>query len=209
MTQLLSTIMVLLVIYSCEPYVAFTESQPVDKKVLSKFPSKIRGTYKDSSQVNTISVSKNHITKTSKWDFKINKNELDTNKARIQGQLILDLQTDRKIPFTLDNDSIQFSVIQLDTVFELSKINILKKYKGHYFLNREYGESNWKVEKLTINKGQLTISKISNQFDLDQLREITNTSIDTTYTFTPTKKDFKKFIKSGGFKNNIVYYKVK
>ena len=48
-----------------------------------------------------------------------------------------------------------------------------------------------------------------NQFDLDQLREITNTSIDTSYTFTPTKKEFKKFIKSGGFKNNIVYYKVK
>ena len=47
MRQLLSTIIVLLIIYSCEPYVAFTESQPVDKKALSKFPSKIRGTYKD------------------------------------------------------------------------------------------------------------------------------------------------------------------
>ena len=87
----------------------------------------------------------------------------------------------------------------------MSKINILKKYKGYYFLNRKYGELNWEVEKLTIKKGQLTISEISNQFDLDQLREITNTSIDTLYTFTPTKKEFK----SGGFKNNIVYYKVK
>ena len=123
--------------------------------------------------------------------------------------MILDLETDRKIPFALDKDSIQFSVIQLDTVFELSKINILKKYKGYYFLNRKSGELNWEVEKLTIKKGQLTISEISNQFDLDQLREITNTSIDTSYTFTPTKKEFKKFIKSGGFKNNIVYYKIK
>ena len=66
-------------------------------------------------------------------------------------------------------------------------------------------ESNWKVEKLTINKGQLTISKISNQFYLDQLREILH--LLNYIQFTPAKKEFKKFIKSKAFK--ITWYTIK
>jgi hypothetical protein len=107
-----------------------------------------------------------------------------------------------------DGDSILIHYHFEDTLFNISSGNILKRYKGYYLLN--YGDStNWHVNKLYLHKGILTLSAIRGD-EINTLREITETASDTTnYHFKPTKTQFKKFLKSEGFKIAESYFRVK
>ena len=87
-----------------------------------------------------------------------------------------------------------------DTLFNISADNVLKKFKGYYFLNNRYKDSSWEVKKLSLKKGVLTVGSVSDNDDIQKLKEITETTADTTSTnFTLSRKQFKKFVKQDGF----------
>ena len=75
--------------------------------------------------------------------------------------------------------------------------NVVRKFKGYYFLNTRYSKTSWYVQKVQLLKGQLVISSISTNEEIENLKEVTETT-DTIppYQFTPKKKQFKKFVKT-------------
>jgi hypothetical protein len=89
--------------------------------------------------------------------------------------------------------------------------NVVRKFKGNYFLNTRYNKTSWSVEKMNLSKGQLTISSISTKDDIENLKEMTETAQDTVINsnFTATKKEFKKFVKNDGFSDSEAFVRIK
>jgi hypothetical protein len=117
----------------------------------------------------------------------------------------------------INGDTINASQTYIDTIFQISENQILKKFKGSYFLNFKENENFWNVSRLDINKdilliGQITPSDTLLRFDFVVKNEEFNKSDSTTtteYSINPSKKEFKKLMKSNSFKESECYFKKK
>ena len=96
-----------------------------------------------------------------------------------------------------------------DTIFSVKQGDILRKFKGYYFLSHQTSKNNWNVIKLTKTRKRLTLGTISTKEDIEKLRELTETKSDSIYTFRPTKKQLKQFLRDKGFSNEDSYVKIK
>jgi len=67
----------------------------------------------------------------------------------------------------------------------------------------------WEVHKVAINRNGAVISTIAKDADFDQLSEITEEDGPAPHTFSPTKNEFKKFVKSGGFAKEEEFIRTK
>ena len=109
----------------------------------------------------------------------------------------------------VSGDTIKLHVRQADTLFLLSDSNVLKKFKGYYFLNYRADKNTWWVQKLSLTKGVLTIGNITDSAAISHLKQLTESPQDTTsLPFSPTKKQFKRFLQSKGFSDQDVYQRI-
>ena len=188
-----------LVLDSCEPAATFNKPQPDTLKSLTVFPEHIQGKYIANDYASTVTITDKLITRYYDFDFKEHKDTLGTSYKLI-GDTLINLADSTKEKVFIKGDTIFQHFQGIDTLFNISVDNVLKKFKGYYFLNSRYSENAWEVKKLLLQKGRLTIGTISNEDDIKKLKEITETTADTTSThFTLTRRQFKKFIKQDGF----------
>jgi hypothetical protein len=188
----------------------FKEPQPTNTSNLSKFPRRIQGTYISLENNTTLRITSNLIQRIFNADFKIHPNEIDST-MRLSGDTLIDLNANEKYLIKKVGDSLAGQFHYDDTLFILNKVNVLKKFRGYYFLNTYYDKQCWGVMKVKYSKGQLTIGNISSELDIKNLVEITETPQDTIYPyrFTPTKKQFKKFLKIDGFSDKEIFERIK
>lgn len=201
-------ILIILSFFGCSPSVSFDEPQPSDTKSLNEFPDKLHGEYLNKSNNQLLIISDKLIKVVCDFDQKENKNHLDSN-IKLTGDTLLDTSDSSKTLIRYEGDSIVMHFHSEDTLFSISDKNILKKYKGYYFLNVS-NTPYWNVKKMHLTKGILSVNSISTKEEINTLREITETISDTTsYNFKPTKRQFKKFIKQDGFKDSEYYIRLK
>jgi hypothetical protein len=195
---------------ACEPKVTFTEPQPAGVDKLSKFPKLLQGEYLSLNDNSVLIVEDKLIQHINDFESKMHSSEVDSS-FKISGDLITDVENNVSYPFRRDGDSLIISVHQIDTLINLNLKDIAKKYKGYYFLNKFYEDAKWEVKKIELSKGELTLSSISSEEDINNLKTITESPQDSVapYKFTPTKKQFKEFVKSGGFKQGKKFVKKK
>lgn len=188
----------------------FTEPQPVNTDNLSKFPNRIKGHYLSLSDSSTLTISDNLIERTYDFDYKIHPNQLDST-ARLSGDTLINIESNEREIIKRDKDSLVIHFHDTDTLFLMNYDNVVRKFKGYYFLNLRYDKTTWMVEKMQLTKGQLIISRISTEQDIDRLKEITETAQDTvvTYNFTATKRQFKRFVKNDGFSDSETFVRLK
>ena len=200
----------LIILNSCkEPIVSFAEAQPKDINELNAFSKKIIGTYYNTENKTELRISKYSIFKKMIVEDTLKISEIDKNEI-IKNDSLLNSVTKESYQIKRINDTLFSNYIYQDTIFDLNKKNVLKKFKGYFFLNVLIAKSGfWSVEKLNLRKGVLTINRIETENELDLLQSITETKMDTIKPFTikPTKKQFKEFIKKNGFTNGEVYLK--
>ena len=208
--RIISAIIILTSLVACEPPVTFTEPQPVDTDNLSKFPRRLKGVYLSLSDSSILSINDKLIQRTYDFDYKIHPNQLDST-ARLSGDTLINLETKERELIKRDGDSLKIHIHSVDTLFQMDYDNVVRKFKGYYFLNTRYDKTRWKVEKMNLSKGQLILSSISTKEDIKNLKEITETTQDTVtnYNFTATKKEFKKFVKNDGFSDSETFVKLK
>jgi hypothetical protein len=108
-------------------------------------------------------------------------------------------------------DSLNHPAVFLDTVFSIARNDVLKRYKGFFFINHEFSSGNWEVEKLKYKHGILSIGEITSEAEINNLEKITETVRDSVVPFKvkPTKQQFKAFLKSNGFSGEEAYVRVK
>jgi hypothetical protein len=208
--KIISVIIILTSLVACEPPVTFTEPQPADTDNLSNFPNKLQGAYLSLSDSSTISINDKLIQRTYDFNYKIHPNQLDST-ARLSGDTLINVQTNKRELIKRDGDSLRIHIHNVDTLFQMDYDNVVKKYKGYYFLNTRYDRTSWSVEKVHLTKDQLIISSISTKEDIEDLKEITETTQDTVsnYNFTATKRQFKKFVKNDGFSDSEIFMRLK
>ncbi len=204
------TIIAMTSLFSCEPPVTFTEPQPADTDNLTKFPDRLQGKYVSSEGNSTLIVGDKSIQRIYDYDTKVNVKQLDSNYT-VSGDTVTDIKTKEKRILKREGDTLYDHVHSVDTLFQMSYDNVVRKFKGYYFLNTRQDKESWSVRKLDLSKGQLTISSISKKLDLDNLKAVTESPQDMTTqtTFKATKRQFKEFIKNDGFSDSETFTRLK
>jgi len=205
----LLSIFILAMFFACKPPVIFDQPQPADTKALTYFPKRIQGKYQSLRDNSRINISTNSIIRTYDFDQRSSINELDSN-YKIAGDTLTYLISGEKTRIKLDADTIIIPVHMVDTLFLLSDENVLKKFKGYYFLSFLYQKQGWEVKKISLSEGNLSLSHISTQAEIDTLKELAESTYDSLpYRFRPTRKQFKKFVKSEGFVDSETFVRLK
>ena len=201
---------ILTIAFACETRVTFNEPQPANTANLLKFPKKLQGQYLSIEDHSMLSIDDNLIQRIYDFEGKIHPTELD-GAFLLSGDTLIDITTNEKTIIKHDGDSLLIHVHYIDTLFQPNYDNVVRKFKGYFFLNTRYGKERWEVKKMQLVKRELVISRISTKDEIEKLKEITEILEDTVphYNFTATKKQFGKFIKNDGFSNNEIFIKQK
>lgn len=208
-TRLIFTAVTLAVIlYACQQ-VAFTDPQPKDVAALKAFPARLRGNYLNSDDSTLLQITAQNMVRIYNYEEKIHVSQLDSNE-QIIGDSLFDTETNTGQPIRIEGDSLVRRVSGSDTLFAIGTQNVLKKYKGCYFLNSLLSADTWQVQKLELSRGKLTLSNINSKDDLAQLKEITETPQDTMpVAFSLTRQQFKNFVQNDGFRDRETFYRLK
>jgi hypothetical protein len=195
-----TTIIILISLFACRPTVTFNEPQPTDTDNLSKFPNRLQGQYLSLADSSVLEIGDKLIQRIYDFEEKIHPTQLDSN-LRLSGDTIIDLATNTREVVRRDGDSLVTHFHYIDTLFLMDHDNVVRKFKGYYFLNKRYNNESWGVKKIQLSKGKLVISIISTKQDIENLKIISESTEDTLapYKFAPTKEQFKEFIKNDGF----------
>lgn len=202
---LILTIFPIVILQSCDEHFeyAFASAQPTGVKNLKKIPKKARGKY----------YNRPWKTLTIITDFEIfyyeSSGPIDSLKE-LSYEII-----DENIVMDYDGNVYYYEIYD-DSVavyrksIDLKNGNIARKFKGSYYISsqdedREYDEF-WDVKKYDIGKGFIVESRI-NEEDYEHLRKITGSN-DSATVFNPTKKQFKQFVKEGGFRDIDTLFRV-
>jgi len=205
----LSLVLMLALLAACQPPVVFDAPQPTDVKALSAFPKRIQGKYLSTADNSVLSITPNSLIRIYDFDEKVHLSQLDSNQQLI-GDTLFDLKSNRGMLVVIEGDSIVQHVSYTDTLFSINALNILKKYKGYYFVNISTTSDTWQVKKLELSRSTLTLSNINTKEDIDQLKALTENAQDTTpYVFSPTRRQFKNFVRNEGFRDSEKFMKMK
>lgn len=202
---------------ACDEPVKFSEPQPAGKSDLNRFPNRLKGVFKSVNDDYIIEIKDQLIVMKSSNEVTIPKAEVDTSHELVlKGDLLIDSGNDISFKVNIINDTLRGIVNQNDTIFKLDSDNVLRKYRGHYFANTKFAQGSYGVMMITYERGgHLTLSHIEKD-EIENLKAVTeteepsDTSCTTDYRFTPTKKEFRKFVNDmHGFRNETEFIRVK
>lgn len=209
-TSIFLWLVLILTVSGCkEDFVRFEETQPQDIRAMNEFPKNIQGNYESLDSITLLFITHNQIIKKLIIDDTLKMSDISENE-RIVGDSLIHLRTNYRYRIQRINDSLFSNYVLFDTIFIINKDHVLKKFKGHFFLNRCIKNSDcWAVEKLSYSNEILNINRIETEEELNLLQTITETKMDSTKAFSvkPTKKQFKEFLKKNGFANGDTYLK--
>ncbi|MEQ8325298.1 MAG: hypothetical protein RIC15_03610 [Vicingaceae bacterium] len=188
---------------SCDPELRFEAAQPESGKNRSSFKKKYLGNYVGLTDSSILSISSTTIKQEWQYDGKIAKTDVDTMKdVQLVNGYILGLTEGDSIPYTVVGDSISYQWRPKETLFSISEHQVLRHYKGMYFLNSKIDDY-WVVKLLKFNKGILELTNIEGgKEEIAKVRELAKNAMkigeggDTTYVFNPTRKELSAIITS-------------
>jgi len=211
MSKSVVTIFLIVVIFliSCEPGVTFIEPQPESIKSSTSFSKQIQGSYLAFDFASVLTINEKQITRHFDFDYKTQKDSLGIN-FKIVKDSIVNLVNGSKEKVLIQVDSIVQHANWIDTLFNISSENVLKNYKGYYFLNSKFSDEKWEVKELGLKNGVLTLASISTKEDIQKLNEIMESPNDTVSTnFNLTKRQFKRFLREEGFREKETFTRMK
>jgi len=208
MNRTFALVLIILTISTCEgTYVKFEEPQPTSQNNLKQIPKRLRGVYYSSADNTYLSINDRMIIDWADIEYRtlIDSLDLEIDSTKINEQtpdFISTIDGKYNLDFQFDGDSVVIHYTYKDTLFEMSDRHILRKFKGHYFLNYKRGENNWKVRRLTLNKRELSFNKVQIPEDittLEQITEIREIKSDSGkvvgYKLNPSRKELKQLMK--------------
>ncbi len=221
MNKLTFLILLFLTLFACEERVKFEKPQPPDRNNLNAIPGKLQGTYLSNADSALLTIDEQRIIEWTDIEYRT---VLDSLDMEVDSSLFVNPLSDTiqltegmfniRLKF-LPLDSVIVFYSYRDTVFEISNQQIIRKFKGHYFLNYEQTENNWSVRRLTLNRDELSFSKVRLPEDISELQEITeveelksDSGKVVSYRLNPTRKELKKLLKRS-FSETTTYQKLK
>jgi hypothetical protein len=195
----------LIFLIGCGPYIYFKSPQPDRKKNLKNFPKSLIGTYISLNDSSLLIIDAKKIVKKR---FENMFMPIDSFKAETGDTLIKDTSfifTDNwHIKMKVMGDSIYVNSSREEDIFTISDEQLLRKFKGYYFLNFKDTNDLWRVELIKKTKDTLEFGSILTKEDLEQIKGITSVEsyIDssesgktTKYYLNPARSEVRKILK--------------
>ena len=221
----IAQILVLALFTSCSgdsKYVRFETTQPDGVKESKSFNRKVKGEYVNCSDSGDILIiSNNLILNARTFKLKSHRKDLKLDSVNTIDRNVNDeltkLYKSEGYDIDIIGDTISTSRLDIDTVFHISESEVLKKFKGSYFLNFKEDESFWNVGRLSLNKDTLRFGLVAPsdtllRFDFVVKKvefDESDSTTTTEYTINPSKKEFKQLIKPNSFEVSACYCKKK
>jgi hypothetical protein len=197
-----------LILNGCGPAVTFDKPQPDNVAALRSFPSVLQGEYQSADHASVLTITDRLITRYYDFDLPEHKDSLGST-YRLAGDTLIDQTTGTKEKVRIKGDTVFRHINGTDTLFDIAAGNVLKAFKGSYFLNKQYDDSTWEVKQLQRQKNLLHVNSISDKNDIKKLQQATGTAGDTaSIHFSPTRRQFKQFIKQKGFGTQEIFIAV-
>lgn len=217
LVPVIRSIVLAVVLFSCGgemDVVEFESAQPLNVKAEKRFKNKVTGVYKSCDSEEILTVSDKMIVKESVMRIRAPKTEV--NFDTLSEQEWVDLIAEDGGGAIVTNDSVFANFICVDTIYLMSPTSVLKKRGGSYYLNENIEENRWRVSKMNIVKDSLWIGEISPSDSLLKYEFASEERVFSeedsvgvaTYVLNPTKKEFKKLVRSNTFEKTECFYKV-
>jgi hypothetical protein len=197
-----------LLLFSCKEIrienVLFSESQPSGDKSLNTIPNTLKGDYFNSSDSSYFLIRDNLIIKTREGSEAIHIDSLRDDE-KFTRDTIFEESVSTKIIIKRKGDSVFTHYIIKDTFFSLCKENIVKKYKGiYYFNNYDQLAKAWSLFAITKNRKTISIQYLDS-LSSKRLQTICGSTDDSSQIFSPTKKQFREFLRFKPFYTESKY----
>jgi hypothetical protein len=217
MKSLLLYIIIIFLFISCEEPIYFETPQPKGEINLKEFPTNLQGTYLSTTDDINITINRKTIVEWANVEKRVHKDslyldiEIDSTKI-INAIDTLELK-DTKFIYKLffEKDSVLCNYFYRDTLFYLSKKQILRVSKDGYLLSSMKREGNWKVKKLTLQDEKLTLSNTENLKavveDIVEVEKTESNNDKIIYKLNPSKIEFNRHV-NDKFTESQIYLKV-
>jgi hypothetical protein len=190
----------------------FNSPQPINDLELNIFPKKFIGLYINSDSL-LLAITKEVMYYESSHKFRIHNLEWDSLKTEfdfVNDKYILK-NTNHVYAFKRNGDSLDFISKQRDTFFTFSKDKKVKGINNDLIINLR-DSIYWEIKIYTLKDDILTVKQLYSDTDLrkmDSITKIRSEMIDsTTFLISPSKNEFKKFLKFNDFGYDSTFKKI-
>ncbi len=196
-------LIVLAFFVGCGPYIWFKVPQPEGRENLSEFPGELTGKYSSVYDTSTIRIESDKIIREYRENLVMTKVEFREEAGdSISEDTSFTFADNWDITVNSFGDSVKVFSRKDEELFKISDQQILREYKGYYFLNYKDSNDYWKVKILNMVKDTLEFDDILSDDDMENIRNITvvetvqdSTEESSKYYLKPTKRELKKILK--------------
>ena len=193
----------LVFLIGCGPYIWFKVPQPEGKENLSGFPLNLQGKYSSVIDTVIIHIEKDKIIREYRENLLMSKIEFrEETGDSIAEDTAFNFNDNWQITVRSFGDSVQIFSKKDDELFNISERQVLREYKGYYFLNYKDTNNFWKVKILKLEEDTLEFDFILRDDDMQNIRKITtvesqkdSTGESTQYFLDPSRKELRKILK--------------
>ena len=193
----------LTLLLGCGPYIWFKTPQPKGFDNLNAFPENLMGKYISVKDTNTISIEKNAIIREyreklvmTKWEYKEEVGDAISEDTSF-------MFTDKlHVRIKSAGDSVKIFSSKDEDLFHISNRQVLRKYKGYYFLNFKDTNDYWKVKILRLVGDTLEFDFILTEEDMQKIKGMTRIEVRTDsiedaskYYLDPSKRELRRILK--------------
>jgi hypothetical protein len=227
-------VLIIAAVSSCKSDYYFTQPQPSWKRDKKHIPVRLSGLYELTEKaiekdqlVDALIVRKKHlviekkqIVKRTTFDLVIDLETVkNTTGIRITDSLIyMDNEDIEGAAYSHKGDSLQIHIFtDSDTLFDRSGGYVFRRYKRAWYTSKQV-EDKWLVVRLHKRRGLIILSTLNKkdmdllkQLGVDKEEDITKPECDNKQPKKPvsvTVKQFKEFIKLGGFQQVEIYSRI-
>ena len=195
--------MILILLLGCGPYIWFKVPQPAGGENLTEFPDNLLGKYESVVDTNVIRVEKYKVIREFRENLLMTKIEFREEVGDTISEDTSFMFTDNwKIDIRSYGDSVKVFSSKDEELFKISEIQLLREYKGYYFLNYKDTNDYWKVKILRLVGDTLEFDFILKEEDIKSIKGITKVEVFTDsaedpskHFLDPTKRELRKILK--------------
>lgn len=189
-----------------DSFIYFSESQPVNVDEVTSFPKKYIGTY-TMDYSHQIEIQSKMVLLKQIETIEATKSELDSLPGiQFKNNQIYDVERKIACKTFVKNDTIQWEMVNTDTLFSFAENEVAKIYKSSLILNKEI-EGNFQVNILKFNSLGVTEVQLGTENDASFIhnelqipRDVIIENSDTIrVVLTPSRADFRKLLRLDNF----------
>ncbi|MEX0965675.1 MAG: hypothetical protein WD077_00425 [Bacteroidia bacterium] len=204
---------------SCVSDMNFGEPQPKNDRDERKFKNKFQGKYLCLADSSILTIGNKTLIQ--EWNIKVHlaKSFIDSAEGHdLKDGLLYSKGIETPLPVDIMGDTVVATWQHEKEIFNISEEQVLRHYKGIYFLNYKHADQEWTVKIMKTGKdGTLSIKRIyGGDEEIEELQKLTEVEEIAdekgkvvNLKIQPTRKELKGILAADLFKEGTIFKKLK